>query len=314
MGRYVAQRVLAMLPVLLIVAVVTFALIHVTPGDPVSFLVGDQALPEQIEEIKAKLGLDKPLYQQLGIYFRDLLRGDLGESVFSRTKVTELIGQRLEPSLFLAIYSQLFAVLVAIPLGVVAAWKANTWIDRVVMIFAVLGLAIPSFWLGFNLAWLFAVKLDWFPAIGYEPLAGGVGPWLRSLTLPSLTVGIISAALIARMTRSTMLEVLREEYIRTARAKGLGELSVLFRHALKNASIPIVTIIGLTLASLAGGLVVTEAVFAIPGVGRLIVDAVLRRDYPIIQGVIIMITFAYVLMNLIVDLAYGYLDPRIRLS
>ena len=173
MGRYVAQRVLAMLPVLLIVAVVTFALIHVTPGDPVSFLVGDQALPEQIEEIKAKLGLDKPLYQQLGIYFRDLLRGDLGESVFSRTKVTELIGQRLEPSLFLAIYSQLFAVLVAIPLGVVAAWKANTWIDRVVMIFAVLGLAIPSFWLGFNLAWLFAVKLDWFPAIGYEPLAGG---------------------------------------------------------------------------------------------------------------------------------------------
>jgi len=312
MGRYVIQRLLAAIPVLFIVAIITFSLIHITPGDPATLMAGDQALPEQIAAIKAKLGLDKPMYQQLGSYFADILRGDLGESVFTKFKVTELIKQRLPPSLFIAIYSQVFAILVAIPLGILAAWKANTWIDRVAMIFAVMGLALPSFWLGFNLMWLFAVKLSWFPAIGYEPLTEGVIPWIKSLTLPSLTVGMISAALITRMTRSTMLEVLREDYIRTARAKGLREFPVLFRHGFKNASIPVVTIIGLSFAGLVGGLVVTEAVFAIPGVGRLVVDAVLRRDYAIIQGTTLMVTVAYVAINLIVDMIYGYLDPRIR--
>ncbi|MDP6402885.1 MAG: ABC transporter permease [SAR202 cluster bacterium] len=312
MGRYVIQRLLAAIPVLFIVAIITFSLIHITPGDPATLMAGDQALPEQIAAIKAKLGLDKPMYQQLGSYFADILRGDLGESVFTKFKVTELIKQRLPPSLFIAIYSQVFAILVAIPLGILAAWKANTWIDRVAMIFAVMGLALPSFWLGFNLMWLFAVKLSWFPAIGYEPLTEGVIPWIKSLTLPSLTVGMISAALITRMTRSTMLEVLREDYIRTARAKGLREFPVLFRHGFKNASIPVVTIIGLSFAGLVGGLVVTEAVFAIPGVGRLVVDAVLRRDYAIIQGTTLMVTVAYVMINLIVDVIYGYLDPRIR--
>lgn len=306
------QRLLAAIPVLLIVAVVTFSLVHLTPGDPASLMAGDQALPEDIERIKEKLGLNRPLYEQLAIYFWDILRGDFGESVFTKFPVTTLIAQRLEPTISIAIFSQLVAIIIAIPAGILAAWKANTWIDRVVMILAVAGLAIPSFWLGANLIWLFAVRLDWFPALGYVSISEGVLPWLRSITLPSIAIGFISAALIARMTRASMLEVLREDYVRTARAKGLGEYKILIAHAFKNASIPVVTIIGIGLAGLVSGLVVTEAVFAIPGVGRLIVDAVLRRDYPVIQGVVLMVTFAYVLINLAVDIIYGYLDPRIR--
>lgn len=312
MGRYLLQRLLAAIPVLLIVAVVTFSLVHLTPGDPASLMAGDQALPEDIERIKEKLGLNRPLYEQLAIYFWDILRGDFGESVFTKFPVTTLIAQRLEPTISIAIFSQLVAIIIAIPAGILAAWKANTWIDRVVMILAVAGLAIPSFWLGANLIWLFAVRLDWFPALGYVSISEGVLPWLRSITLPSIAIGFISAALIARMTRASMLEVLREDYVRTARAKGLGEYKILIAHAFKNASIPVVTIIGIGLAGLVSGLVVTEAVFAIPGVGRLIVDAVLRRDYPVIQGVVLMVTFAYVLINLAVDIIYGYLDPRIR--
>ena len=312
MGRYTLQRLLAMIPVLVVVAIVTFSLIHITPGDPVSLMAGDLATPEQKEAIRKDMGLDRPIYQQLIIYFADLLRGDLGESIFNKFKVTTLISQRLEPTLFIAVFSQLVSIIIAIPLGILAAWKANTWIDRVVMVIAVLGLAIPSFWLGANLIWLFAVKLHWFPAFGYIPISEGVVPWIKSITLPSISVGFISAALIARMTRASMLEVLREDYVRTARAKGLGEQAVLLGHAFKNASIPVVTIIGIGIAGLVSGLVVTEAVFGIPGVGRLIVDAVNRRDYPVIQGVILMFTVAYVLINLFVDLIYGYLDPRIR--
>ena len=312
MGRYTLQRILAMFPVLIVVAIVTFSLIHITPGDPVSLMAGDLATPEQKEAIRKDMGLDRPIYQQLVIYFADLLRGDLGESIFNKFKVTTLISQRLEPTLFIAVFSQLVSIIIAIPLGILAAWKANTWVDRVVMVIAVLGLAIPSFWLGANLIWVFAVKLHWFPAFGYIPISEGVVPWIKSITLPSISVGFISAALIARMTRASMLEVLREDYVRTARAKGLGEQAVLLGHAFKNASIPVVTIIGIGIAGLVSGLVVTEAVFGIPGVGRLIVDAVNRRDYPVIQGVILMFTVAYVLINLFVDLIYGYLDPRIR--
>ena len=312
MGRYTLQRLVAMIPVLLVVAVVTFSLIHLTPGDPVALMAGDEATPEQKEAIRRDMGLDKPLYEQLLIYFTDILRGDLGESIFSKFPVTELIKQRLEPTLFIALFSQVVSIVIAIPLGILAAWKANTWVDRVVMVIAVLGLAIPSFWLGANLIWVFAVKLHWFPAFGYVPISDGILPWIKSITLPSISVGFISAALIARMTRASMLEVLREDYVRTARAKGLGEQAVLLGHAFKNASIPVVTIIGIGIAGLVSGLVVTEAVFGIPGIGRLIVDAVNRRDYPVIQGVILMVTVAYVLINLIVDLIYGYLDPRIR--
>lgn len=312
MSRYVAQRVLAAVPVLLIVAVIVFSLIHITPGDPATLMAGDQALPEQIDRIKAKLGLDKPLHQQLGIYFMDILRGDLGESVFSRFPVTTLIGQRLEPTLSITAMALTLAIALGIPLGVLAAWKANTALDRLVMMFAVLGFAIPGFWLGFNMIWVFAVKLRWFPAYGYVPISEGVLPWLMSITMPSVTVAFVSAALIARMTRSNMLEALREDYIRTARAKGLREFVVLMRHALKNASLPIITIIGLSLAGLVSGLVVTETVFAIPGVGRLLVDAVLRRDYPVVQGVILITAGMYVFVNLAVDLTYAYLDPKVR--
>lgn len=312
MGRYLVQRLLTTIPVLLIVSVLIFSLIHVAPGDPASFMAGDEARPEQIERIRQKLGLDEPLYKQLGLYYVDIFRGDLGESVFTKFDVTELILQRLEPTVSIAVFAMLLAILISIPSGVLAAWKANSWVDRAVMVFAVFGFAIPVFWLGFNMIWLFAVKLNWFPALGYRPISDGVLPWLRSMTLPAATVGIIVAALIARMTRSAMLEVLREDYIRTARAKGLGEFTVLFRHALRNASIPIVTVVGLSMAGLVSGLVITEAVFAIPGMGRLIVDGVTRRDYPIIQGTVLVITVFYVLINLAVDIGYGWLDPKIR--
>ena len=312
MGRYLVQRLLTTIPVLLIVSVLIFSLIHVAPGDPASFMAGDEARPEQIERIRQKLGLDEPLYKQLGLYYVDIFRGDLGESVFTKFDVTELILQRLEPTVSIAVFAMLLAILISIPSGVLAAWKANSWVDRAVMVFAVFGFAIPVFWLGFNMIWLFAVKLNWFPALGYRPVSDGVLPWLRSMTLPAATVGIIVAALIARMTRSAMLEVLREDYIRTARAKGLGEFTVLFRHALRNASIPIVTVVGLSMAGLVSGLVITEAVFAIPGMGRLIVDGVTRRDYPIIQGTVLVITVFYVLINLAVDIGYGWLDPKIR--
>ena len=312
MGRYLVQRLLTTIPVLLIVSILIFSLIHVAPGDPASFMAGDEARPEQIERIRQKLGLDEPLYKQLGLYYVDIFRGDLGESVFTKFDVTELILQRLEPTVSIAVFAMLLAILISIPSGVLAAWKANSWVDRTVMVFAVFGFAIPVFWLGFNMIWLFAVKLNWFPALGYRPVSDGVLPWLRSMTLPAATVGIIVAALIARMTRSAMLEVLREDYIRTARAKGLGEFTVLFRHALRNASIPIVTVVGLSMAGLVSGLVITEAVFAIPGMGRLIVDGVTRRDYPIIQGTVLVITVFYVLINLAVDIGYGWLDPKIR--
>ncbi len=312
MGRYLVQRLLTTIPVLLIVSVLIFSLIHVAPGDPASFMAGDEARPEQIERIRQKLGLDEPLYKQLGLYYIDIFRGDLGESVFTKFDVTELILQRLEPTVSIAMFAMLLAILISIPSGVLAAWKANSLVDRAVMVFAVFGFAIPVFWLGFNMIWLFAVKLNWFPVLGYRPVSDGVLPWLRSMTLPAATVGIIVAALIARMTRSAMLEVLREDYIRTARAKGLGEFAVLFRHALRNASIPIVTVVGLSMAGLVSGLVITEAVFAIPGMGRLIVDGVTRRDYPIIQGTVLVITVFYVLINLAVDIGYGWLDPKIR--
>ena len=301
-----------MIPVLFIVATITFSLIHITPGDPASVMAGDLATPEQIARIKEKMGLNKPLYEQLGIYIGSLMRGDLGESIFTRFKVTTLIKQRLQPTLSVGIAAEILAVMIGVPLGVLAAWKANTFIDRFVMIIAVVGLAVPSFWLGFNLIWLFAVKLGWLPAVGYEPITEGLWTWGRHLILPVISIGTIVSALITRMTRASMLEVLKEDYIRTARAKGLTENVVLIRHALKNAALPIVTIIGLGIAGLISGLTITEAVFAIPGVGRLLVDAVLRRDYPIVQGVILLVAFSYVFINLLVDLSYGFFDPKIR--
>ena len=312
MLQYVIQRIIATIPVVLLVAIITFSLVHIAPGDPAAVIAGDFGNPEDIQRVRKQLGLDKPIHEQLWIWLTQVAKGDLGSSIFSRYPVTELIAQRLQPTIVLALASEILAVVIAVPLGVIAAWKANTLIDRAIMLFAVLGFSIPVFWLAYNLIFLFAVRLEWLPAVGYEPISNGIVPWLKSITLPTIAIAVIFAALIARMTRTTMLEILREDYIRTARAKGLGDRLVLLRHALKNASVPVVTVIGLGLAGLIGGLVVTETVFAIPGLGRLIVEAVLRRDYPVIQGVMILVTMAYVLVNLIVDLSYAYLDPRIR--
>ena len=313
MKRYIIQRVLATIPVMFIVGSVVFFIMHLTPGDPATIMAGDLAEPEQIEKIRAKMGFDKPLITQYRLFFWDIARGDLRHSIFSDFPVTTLVKQRIEPTITIAILGEGLAVLLGVPAGVLAAWRSNTLVDRTIMIFAVLGLALPSFWLGFNLIWLFAIKAQWLPAVGFVPFSEGdlVG-WARSLVLPCVTIGAIIAALIARMTRSSMLEVLREDYVRTARAKGLAENVVLIRHALRNAALPIVTIIGLGFAGLLSGLVITEQVFAIPGIGRLLVDGVVKRDFPVIQGVILITAGMYVLLNLLVDLTYGYFDPRVR--
>ena len=313
MKRYIIQRVLATIPVMFIVGSVVFFIMHLTPGDPATIMAGDLAEPEQIEKIRAKMGFDKPLITQYRLFFWDIASGDLRNSIFSDFPVTTLVKQRIEPTITIAILGEGLAVLLGVPAGVLAAWRSNTLVDRTIMVFAVLGLALPSFWLGFNLIWLFAIKAQWLPAVGFVPFGEGdlVG-WARSLVLPCVTIGAIIAALIARMTRSSMLEVLREDYVRTARAKGLAENVVLIRHALRNAALPIVTIIGLGFAGLLSGLVITEQVFAIPGIGRLLVDGVVKRDFPVIQGVILITAGMYVLLNLMVDLTYGYFDPRVR--
>ena len=306
------RRLLATIPVMAVVALFVFALLRLTPGDPAAVIAGDYASPQDVARIRATLGLDRPLHTQLGLWAASLLRGDLGTSIFSGLPVTTLLRQRVEPTVALAVLTMLVAVSLAVPLGVLAAWKQGTWIDRVVMVVAVSGFSMPVFWLGFLLVWVFAIQLGWLPVQGYTPLSAGLWPWLRQLILPALTLGFVYMALITRMTRASMLTVLREDYVRTAFAKGLASPAVLLRHALKNASLPVVTIIGVGVALLIGGVVVTESVFALPGIGRLTVDAILRRDYPVIQAVILIVSGVYVLINLVVDLLYVVLDPRIR--
>ncbi len=312
MYQFIARRLLSTIPVLVIVAVLVFLLLRLTPGDPAAILAGDAASTQQIEEIRQTLGLDRPLPVQFAIWVGQLLQGDLGESYYYKVRVTELIGQRLEPTLSLAALTIVIAILVAVPLGVVAAWRFGGWFDRLLMGFSVFGFSVPVFVLGYLLVWLASLKLGWFPVQGYKPIAGGVGPFLYHLVLPAVTLSVIYIALLARVTRASVLEALGEDYIRTARAKGLAESRVLVHHALANAAVPIVTIIGIGIALLIGGVVVTESVYAIPGLGRLTVDAVLSRDFPTIQGVILFFSFIYVVVNLLVDLSYVFLDPRIR--
>ena len=312
MISFVARRLLATIPVLLIVAVLVFLLLRLTPGDPAAIMAGDAASTEQIARIRSGLGLDRPILVQFGIWFGHLLQGDLGESFYYKTQVTTLIGQRLEPTLSLAAITIVVAALVAVPLGVVAAWRFGGWFDRSLMGFSVLGFSVPVFVLAYILIWLVSLKLGWLPVQGYQRLADGAGLWLYHLALPSVTLSVIYIALIARVTRASVIDALGEDYIRTARAKGLPEARVLIRHALANAAVPIVTVIGIGIALLIGGVVVTESVYAIPGLGRLTVDAVLARDFPTIQGVILFFSFVYVLLNLLIDLSYVFLDPRIR--
>ena len=312
MFAFLARRLLATLPVLLIVAVLVFLLLRLSPGDPAAVLAGDAASTEQIAQIRAGLGLDRSIPEQFAIWFGNVLRGDLGQSFYYKTDVTTLIGQRIEPTLSLALITISIAVLVAVPLGVLAAWRFGGWLDRCLMGFSVLGFSIPIFVLAYLLIWLVSLKLGWLPVQGYKRFADGPGQWLYHLTLPAITLSVIYIALIARVTRASVLETLGEDYICTARAKGLPESTVLLRHALANAAVPIVTVIGIGIALLIGGVVVTESVYAIPGLGRLTVDAVLARDFPTIQGVILLFSFAYVMINLLVDLSYLFFDPRIR--
>jgi peptide/nickel transport system permease protein len=312
MLSYVIRRVVATVPVMAVVALFVFSLLYIAPGDPAAVIAGDQATPADVERIRASLGLDRPFLIRFGDWVWHILHGDLGTSIFSNLPVTTMIGQRIEPTLSLMTITLLFAVCVAVPIGVVAAWKAGSLIDRAIMAFAVLGFSVPVFVVGYLLAYVFALQLEWLPVQGYTPLSEGLWPWLENLILPAFALGCVYIALIARITRATMLEVLQQDYIRTARSKGVGQTGILYIHALKNAAVPIVTVIGIGVALLIGGAVVTETVFAIPGVGRLTVDAILRRDYPVIQGIVLLFSFVYVLVNLIVDLTYTVLDPRIR--
>jgi peptide/nickel transport system permease protein len=312
MFNFILRRLLSTIPVLLIVAVLVFLLLRLTPGDPAAILAGDAASTEQIARIREELGLNRPILAQFGIWFGHLLTGDLGESFYYKTEVAALIGQRLEPTLSLAAITIVIAVLVAVPLGILAAWRHGGWLDRALMSFSVMGFSVPVFVLAYILIWLLSLKLGVLPVQGYQRLADGAGPWLYHLVLPSITLSVLYVALIARVTRASVMEALGEDYIRTARAKGLPELRVLVRHALANAAIPIVTVIGIGVALLIGGVVVTESVYAIPGLGRLTVDAVLARDFPTVQGLILFFSCVYVLVNLLVDLTYVFFDPRIR--
>jgi len=309
---YFLRRLLATIPVMGVVALFVFSLLYISPGDPAAVIAGDIATAEDIARIRAKLGLDEPYFVRFGTWLWALAHGDLGVSIFTNLPVARLIGQRLEPTVALTLCTLVVTVLVAVPVGVIAAWRAGTWIDRTVMGFAVLGFSLPVFVFAYLLIMLFSIELEWLPVQGYVSITEGFWPFLRHMILPSVALGTVYMALIARMTRASMLEVLAQDYIRTAQAKGLASHDVLIGHALKNAAVPIVTIIGIGVALLISGVVVTETVFAIPGIGRLTVDAILRRDYPIIQAVTLLFSAAYVLVNLAVDMSYTLLDPRIR--
>ena len=309
---YVFRRILATIPVMAVVALFVFSLLYIAPGDPAAVIAGDQATPAEVERIRQSLGLDRPFLVRFGEWSWRILHGDLGVSIFTNLPVWTMIEQRIGPTMSLMSVTLLLSVVVAVPMGVIAAWKAGSLLDRIIMGFAVFGFSVPVFVVAYLLAYVFALELEWLPVQGYTPLSAGVWPWFENLILPAIALGCVYIALIARITRATMLEVLSQDYIRTARAKGLGQQPILFLHALKNAAVPIVTVIGIGIALLIGGAVVTESVFVIPGLGRLTIDAILRRDYPVIQGVVLLFSFTYVLVNLGIDLLYTLLDPRIR--
>jgi peptide/nickel transport system permease protein len=316
MLSFLGRRLLAVIPVLLVVSVVVFLLLRLSPGDPAAVIAGNNATSEDIANIRQQLGLDSNLATQYGIWMGRVLQGDLGYSYYLGKPVLALIAQRVEPTLSLALGTALLAVLIAVPLGTLAAWRMGGWLDRSLSAFSVAGFSVPVFVIAYVLIYVFAMQLQWLPVQGYKPLTGpqaqGVWDWARQLVLPWLTLSTIYVALIARITRASVSEALSEDYIRTARAKGLGEFSVLLRHALANAAVPIVTVVGIGVALLIGGVVVTETVFAIPGLGSLTVDAVLNRDFPVIQGLVLLFSLSYVGINLLVDTSYLWLDPRIR--
>jgi peptide/nickel transport system permease protein len=312
MLSYFLRRILAAIPVMLVVALFVFLLLRLSPGDPAAIIAGDMATPQQLAAIRETLGLNLPLHQQFLVWVGQLLHGNFSTSLMAPTPVLTMIGQRVEPTLSLALVAILLTILIAVPLGVLAAWKHGTWVDRLVMSSSVLGFSVPVFVIGYVLITLFAIELKWLPVQGFRSLADGFWPFAQRIVLPALTLSSVYIALVARMTRASMLEVIGEDYIGTARAKGLGERVVLYRHALRNAMIPILTVIGTGFALMISGVVVTESVFNIPGLGRLIVDAVLARDFPVIQAMILLTSGVYVVINLLIDLSYAVSDPRIR--
>lgn len=312
MLAYIVKRILATIPVMLVVALTVFSLLFLAPGDPATMIAGDQASAADIERIRQSLGLDQSFLVQFGTWLWRLVHFDLGNSVFTGQPVTALMAERVGPTVSVMLLTLVLSIFIAVPLGVIAAWKSGSWIDRAIMSVSVVGFSVPLFVVGYVLAWAFALKLQWLPPQGYTPISEGVWPWLQRLILPAITLGFVYIVLIARITRASMLEVLQQDYVRTARAKGLGPRTILFLHALKNGAVPVITVIGIGFAALIGGTVVTETVFTIPGMGRLTVDAILRRDYPVIQGLVLVFSFVYVLVNLAVDLIYTLVDPRIR--
>ncbi len=312
MLAFIAKRTLAVVPVMLVVAGVVFLLLRLSPGDPALIIAGEDADAATVERIRVVLGLDQPLLWQFLIWVRNMLTGDLGTSIFSNMPVADLVLQRLEPTLSLACTTMAFAILFAVPLGTIAGATAGSWLDRALMVVSVVGFSVPAFVLGYCMIYLFSLQLGWLPVQGFTSITKGVGPFLRSIALPTLTLGLAYMVLIARITRASVLEMMGEDFIRTARAKGVAERLVVTRHALRNAAIPILTVIGIGVALLIGGVVVIETVFNIPGIGRLVVDAILKRDYPVIQGVILLFSGVYVLINLAIDIGYALLDPRVR--
>jgi peptide/nickel transport system permease protein len=314
MLAYLIRRILLAIPVMFVVAAGVFLLLYLTPGDPVSVILGPDATPQRIAELRQQLGLDQPVPIQVARWFGRLLHGDLGESIYLNRPVTQTILERAEPTLMLTLLATLFAILVGLPIGIVSATRAGSWADLGAMLVALGGISMPSFWVGLNLIFVFAVLMGILPVAGYQPLSRGLWENLRYLMLPAVTLGFAQAALLARMSRSLMLDVLMEDYVRTARSKGVAEEKVVLYHALRNVMVPLVTVMGLTFAILMGGAVITEQVFNIPGVGRLLVQSVLRRDYPVVQGIVLVIAFNYVVINLLVDILYGLFDPRVRHS
>jgi peptide/nickel transport system permease protein len=309
---YLFRRLVYLFPVMLIVVSIVFLLIHLIPGDPAAVMAGADASPEIVANMRESMGLDRPLYQQYGWWLLRTLQGDLGRSIFLERPVTTAIAERLEPTILLTAMSLIVALIIGIPAGILSGVHPNTWLDKGMMVIAMLGVSIPAFWLGLNLIYLFSYKLRLFPPGNYVSLSSSITTGIYYMLLPSFSLGFGQSALIARITRSCMLEVLAQDYIRTARAKGLSEKVVVYIHALRNALVPTSTVVGITIAVLMGGAVITETVFNIAGVGRLVISSVLRRDYPVIQGIILFIALVYVVMNLLVDMLYCLIDPRIR--
>ncbi len=312
MLRFILSRLLSTIPVLLVVAMIVFVVLRLAPGDPAAVIAGSNATPEDILNIRQSLGLEQSMLRQFSIYMGNLLQGDLGYSFYMHKPVVSLIAQRFEPTVSIAVGTMVLAVLIAVPLGTFAAWRMGGWLDRLLMGFSVVGFSVPVFVVAYLLIMLLSLQLQWLPVQGYKSIANGLWPWARQLILPWIALGAVYVALLARVTRASVSEALTEDYIRTAQAKGVSQLSILFRHALANAAVPIVTVIGIGVALLIGGVVVTETVFAIPGLGSLTVEAVLSRDFPVIQGVVLFFAFSYVAINLLVDLSYLVFDPRIR--